>query len=115
MKNIRPVFHKSTINTDPAVEEWLGSQNASADESIREYIIHHKRSIEEMIFWEDKVAWMQNYLTVRKDYIERSIEKRIKRDYAYLDVIDNLIQRAIEENCLHPAACRIPPVPAPFR
>ena len=100
MKNIRPVFHKSTINTDPAVEEWLGSQNASDDEDIREYIIHHKRSIEEMIFWEDKVAWMQNYLTVRKDYIERSIEKRIKRDYAYLDVIDNLIQRAIEENCM---------------
>ena len=100
MKNIRPVFHKSTINTDPAVEEWLGSQNASDDESIREYIIHHKRSIEEMIFWEDKVAWMQNYLTVRKDFIERSIDKRIKRDYAYLDVIDSLIQRAIEENCM---------------
>ena len=100
MKNNRPVFYKSTINTDPAVEEWLGSQNASDDENIREYIIHHKRSIEEMIFWEDKVAWMQNYLTVRRDFIERSIDKRIKREYAYLDVIDNLIQRAIEENCM---------------
>ncbi len=100
MKNIRPVFHKSTINTDPAVEEWLSSQDASGGEDIREYIIHHKRSIEEMIFWEDKVGWMQRYLTVRRDYIERSIDKSIKRDYAYLDVIDGYIQRAIEENCM---------------
>ena len=100
MKNKRSVFQKRTINTDPAVEEWLGSQNASDDEDIREYIIHHKRSIEEMIFWEDKVGWLKNYLTVRKDYIERSIDKSIKRDYAYLDVVDSFIQRAVEENCM---------------
>ncbi len=100
MRKIRPVFHKRTINTDPAVEEWLSSQTAPEDEDIREYIIHHKRSIEEMIFWEDKVGWLKNYLTVRRDYIERSIDKGIKRDYAYLDVIDSLIQRAVEEDCM---------------
>ena len=78
MKN-RPVFHKITINTDPRVERWLGrnpdaeEMRASDDEWIREYLIHHKRSIEEMIFWEDNVAWMRNYLAVRRDYVERSI------------------------------------------
>ena len=100
MNKNRPVFHKNTINRDPAVEEWLGSQNAPRDEDIGDYIIHHKRSIEEMIFWEDKVGWLKNYLTVRRDYIERSIDRSIKRDYAYLDVIDGFIQRAVDENCM---------------
>lgn len=104
MKN-RPVFHKNTINTDPRVERWLDrnpdvGERVSGDEWIREYLIHHKRSVEEMIFWEDNVAWMRNYLAVRKDYIERSIARNIKRGYAYLDVIDGLIRRAVDENCM---------------
>lgn len=105
MKN-RPVFHKITINTDPRVESWLGrnpdaeEMRASDEEWIREYLIHHKRSVEEMIFWEDNVAWMRNYLAVRKDYVERSIDRSIKRSYAFLDVVDRLILRAVDENCM---------------
>ncbi|MDD6310916.1 MAG: DUF6273 domain-containing protein [Firmicutes bacterium] len=94
------VFHKYTINRDNQVEAWFDGDGKPADDFIKEYLINHKRSVEEVIFWQDDVGRMKKYIDVRKEFADLSIAKNIKRNYAFLDIVNGYIERAVRENCI---------------
>lgn len=64
------VFHKYTINRDNQVEAWFDGDGKPADDFIKEYLINHKRSVEEVIFWQDDVGRMKKYIDVRKEFAD---------------------------------------------